>query len=115
MGFRTPAGELTALERFKTVELPRQVRGKKGAWDASVCLNWGCDVLRFLHQSVSRESLNLNCSEDWKHPVWRLKFDPLTGLRLRRLGEEEVERVFEPWANYRVFVTIRSKGILECG
>ncbi|KZW02878.1 RAI1-domain-containing protein [Exidia glandulosa HHB12029] len=93
VGFRTPAGELTALESYKTIELPRRVRGKPGAWDASVCLNWGCDVLRFLHRSVSRDSdsQNLHDEKDWRPPVWRLKFEPRKGLELRRLELSEVE------------------------
>ncbi|KAI6039831.1 hypothetical protein EDC04DRAFT_3002799 [Pisolithus marmoratus] len=32
---------LLGVPSFKTVEIPRLVRGKPGAWDPSICLEWG--------------------------------------------------------------------------
>uniref|UniRef100_A0A0W0FGQ7 Decapping nuclease n=1 Tax=Moniliophthora roreri TaxID=221103 RepID=A0A0W0FGQ7_MONRR len=35
VGFRTPRGQLTSTKSYKTMEIPRMVRGKPGGWDPS--------------------------------------------------------------------------------
>jgi len=57
VGFRSPVGILTYVQSFETISLPRLVRGKPGAWDPSVCLEWGDRFIRFLQDFVSKESL----------------------------------------------------------
>ena len=52
VGFRTPAGRLKNLQSFKTVELPRLVRNKPGAWDPNLCLQWGAQFLAFLQSTI---------------------------------------------------------------
>ena len=41
MGFRTPAGRITTTQSFKTIQIPRLVRGKPDAWDPQICFQWG--------------------------------------------------------------------------
>ncbi|KIY64841.1 RAI1-domain-containing protein [Cylindrobasidium torrendii FP15055 ss-10] len=83
VGFRTPRGEVKEVQSFKTTQLPRLVRGKAGAWDPSMCLDWGCQFISFLKESVVEE----------KGTVWRVKFVPGNGVRLVKLDETLVEEV----------------------
>ncbi|KAH8118243.1 RAI1-domain-containing protein [Phellopilus nigrolimitatus] len=52
VGFRTPAGRLKDLQSFKTVQLPRLVRGKPGAWDPNICLDFGSRFIIFLRSII---------------------------------------------------------------
>ncbi|KAH8831598.1 RAI1-domain-containing protein [Flagelloscypha sp. PMI_526] len=85
VGFRTPAGELTATESFSTLDLPRMVRGKPGGWDASVGLNWGDRILTWLKDRCR----NRTDANDNSMDVWRLKFTPGSGVGLRLVSEED--------------------------
>lgn len=53
VGFRTPQGQVTSVQAFKTMEIPRLVRGKPGAWDPRPCLAWGERLLRFVRETIS--------------------------------------------------------------
>ncbi|KAI5120113.1 hypothetical protein M0805_002197 [Coniferiporia weirii] len=64
VGFRTPAGRIKDLQTFKTVELPRLVRGKPGAWDPNLCLEWGNQFLAFIRSSIKNWDLNTSDSSD---------------------------------------------------
>ncbi|KAG2018182.1 hypothetical protein CC2G_007632 [Coprinopsis cinerea AmutBmut pab1-1] len=92
VGFRTPSGVVTTTQSFKTIEIPRLVRGKPGAWDPLVCLDWGNTFLKFLKGIVS-DSATAQAGKDAKSRVWRVTFVPGTGVNLRVLGESEVEEV----------------------
>ncbi|KAF8520006.1 RAI1-domain-containing protein [Hysterangium stoloniferum] len=86
VGFRTPSGYLQTLQSFKTMDLPRTVRGKPGAWDPATCLTWGESVISFLrHQTRDYD--------DDERVVWRVTFAPGVGLSMRRLDTEEVADV----------------------
>ncbi|KAJ7678982.1 RAI1-domain-containing protein [Mycena polygramma] len=52
VGFRTPAGEVQTLQSFRTVEIPRLVRGKAHGWDPAVCLRWGEAFLGWVGRCV---------------------------------------------------------------
>ena len=110
VGFRTPAGRLTELQTFKTVELPRLVRGKQGAWDPNVCLTWGDEFLSFLKSALEnwhsddRETMPRAPSDDAdnssvphrqrdEESVWRVSFTPGNGVELVQLDEKGVEEV----------------------
>jgi hypothetical protein len=88
VGFRTPSGEITTVQTFKTINIPRLVRGKPGAWDPLVCLEWGHQFLTFIKNIV----------QDQKHTerdsrVWRVKFVPRVGVDVSLLDEAGVEEV----------------------
>ncbi|KAI0067328.1 RAI1-domain-containing protein [Artomyces pyxidatus] len=85
VGFRTPKGQLTALQSFKTMQIPRMVRGKPGAWDPHTCLEWGEQFLSWLRVIMS--------GSDHPSSVWRVKFAPCVGVEGMLLDEEGVREV----------------------
>ncbi|KAF9473916.1 RAI1-domain-containing protein [Pholiota conissans] len=98
VGFRTPAGVVSTVQSFKTIQLPRLVRGKPGAWDPLVCLDWGYQVLTLLKGLLPgrREGQGGDATTDAPMPVhlWRVKFVPGSGIRVDELdaaGIGEVE------------------------
>ena len=105
VGFRKPSGQLTTTQTFQTIQLPRLVRGKPGAWDPSVCFKWGEDFIHFL-KSVVSESMP-DASPAPSHVpaeerevlrttsvgVWRVKFTPATGVSVVRLDQDGVVEV----------------------
>ncbi|KAK4701024.1 RAT1-interacting protein, partial [Phenoliferia sp. Uapishka_3] len=105
VGFRTRQGQLTALQPFKTLEIPRLVRGKPHAWDPLACLASARTLLSFIthtisscppnqsHQSLFDSPTSATSDiKDW--PVFRIEFTPTgnePGLKIRELGREEVQ------------------------
>ncbi|KIY46675.1 RAI1-domain-containing protein [Fistulina hepatica ATCC 64428] len=83
VGFRTPTGQLSTLQKFKTMQIPRMVRGKPNAWEPSICLSWGHRFLEFVKDIVSRE----------ENKVWRARFVPGEGVTLRLLDDDELLEV----------------------
>ncbi|KAH7915603.1 RAI1 like PD-XK nuclease-domain-containing protein [Hygrophoropsis aurantiaca] len=85
VGFRKPSGHLTTTQSFQTIQIPRLVRGKPGAWDPLICLDWGSKFLSFLQDTVKSGS---------QRDVWRLKFVPKVGVTavvLDEIGVRDVE------------------------
>jgi RAI1 like PD-(D/E)XK nuclease len=68
------------------MDIPRNVRGKPGAWDPSVCLTWGTRVIEFLQ----KQTAHYNASG---RAVWRVTFTPRVGLSIRELDSDDVEDV----------------------
>lgn len=89
VGFRTPAGIVTTTQSFKTIEIPRLVRGKPGAWDPLVCLDWGHTFISFLKEKILKEASHL----DKPASVWRVKFTPRVGISVGILDPPGVENV----------------------
>lgn len=86
MGFRTPGGVVSTVQKFRTVEIPRLVRGKPSAWDPLLCLDWGKRFLEFVQENVAE-------SGPEKTSVWRVWFSPGTGVRARELDGTEMAEV----------------------
>lgn len=89
VGFRTPQGQLSTTQSFKTIQIPRLVRGKPHAWDPSICLDWGHRFLHFL-----RSTLTSHPGSSSGRSVWRARFSPGSGVTLSPLdgpGVAEVE------------------------
>ncbi|KAK7016290.1 RAI1 domain-containing protein [Favolaschia claudopus] len=101
VGFRTPSGEITTTQTFKTVELPRLVRGKAHGWDPRRCFAWGNELLEFLKKNVPSSSavgieLQGEDEDKTRHPnaqVWRLTFSSGVGVELRQLDDSAVRGV----------------------
>ncbi|KAJ7170847.1 RAI1-domain-containing protein [Mycena crocata] len=93
VGFRTPAGQVTTTQTFRTVEIPRLVRGKAHAWDPARCLRWGDAFLRWLQTQIA----GFQNGEEQERPpqktVWRATFRPREGVELRLLDAREVAEV----------------------
>ncbi|KAF8972217.1 RAI1-domain-containing protein [Flammula alnicola] len=90
VGFRTPAGVVSTVQSFKTIQLPRLVRGKPGAWDPLVCLDWGYQVLTFLKDMARGTARDPN---GFPVPVWRVKFVPGKGVNVEELDSAGIEEV----------------------
>ncbi|KAF8953714.1 hypothetical protein BDZ97DRAFT_1908669 [Flammula alnicola] len=90
VGFRTPGGVVSTVQSFKTIQLPRLVRGKPGAWDPLVCLDWGYQVLTFLKDIARGTARDPN---GLPVPVWRVKFVPGSGVNVEKLDAADIEEV----------------------
>ncbi|KAF8896184.1 RAI1 like PD-XK nuclease-domain-containing protein [Infundibulicybe gibba] len=86
VGFRTPSGEVQTVQTFKTIEIPRMVRGKPGAWDPLISLDWGSRFLTFLKEVVQG-------SPGDEARVWRVKFVPKVGVCVEILDQSGVDDV----------------------
>ncbi|KAF8206227.1 hypothetical protein K438DRAFT_1816842 [Mycena galopus ATCC 62051] len=122
VGFRTPGGEVTTLQTFRTVEIPRLVRGKAHGWEPAKCLAFLKTHVRSQKQKqpeqedADREEPEQDLWGEGEgsegdadgargHPdaaVWRVTFRPGVGVELRRLDDVAVrdvesEEVEEDW------------------
>jgi RAT1-interacting protein len=89
VGFRTPAGVLNGLQHYKTMQIPRMVRGRGGTWNAIVCMGWGYELLSFIRKKIAADTRN-GAGED---AVWRARVVPGTGAQLMKLDRAGVEEV----------------------
>lgn len=88
VGFRTPAGVVTTTQTFKTIHLPRLVRGKPDAWDPLICLDWGHRFITFLRKVVQAGD-DVSSSS-----VWRVRFVPSSGVSVQLLsGQSDIDEV----------------------
>jgi RAT1-interacting protein len=92
VGFRTPAGHLTTTQSFKTMHIPRLVRGKPGAWDPAISLEWGSKFLTFMRDISNYMTPDTAAAGDGERraQVWRVKFVPRTGVEVGLLDEKGV-------------------------
>ena len=96
VGFRSPAGKLGTIQSFRTMQIPRMVRGKPGSWDPSVCLGWGERFLAFVKEAVQSDFRSGSDDGEEEVPVvWRVEFKPRVGISMIQLGPEAVEEVQE--------------------
>ncbi|KAH9942732.1 RAI1-domain-containing protein [Amylocystis lapponica] len=102
VGFRTPSGRLTTVQSFKTIQLPRLVRGKPHAWDPLVCLDWGHRFLAYLKSVVgtdvqktedSHSRAREGAPQSIERKVWRVKFTPRVGVSVALLDSAGVDEV----------------------
>ncbi|KAI5833705.1 hypothetical protein K523DRAFT_342151 [Schizophyllum commune Tattone D] len=95
VGFRTPAGVIREIQDFKTMEIPRMVRGKPGAWDPTVCLAWGERFFGWLRERIGDASDDQPNATSIHQPaaVWRVRFVPKSGVTVSRLDTEGVADV----------------------
>ena len=99
------------------MHLPRLVRGKPGAWDPNLCLQWGSQFLSFLQAAIRNWDVNKSgapdgstelevtnssreSSPDQRHKsrikeesVWRVTFHPGKGAEVVLLNDDEVADV----------------------
>ncbi|KAI0643610.1 RAI1-domain-containing protein [Trametes meyenii] len=96
VGFRTPQGKLITTQSFKTIELPRLVRGKPGAWDPQICLAWGQHFLSTLKSILSAKDVPTGEEGSPGPPlarVWRISLAPNEGVKVWPLDEAGVRGV----------------------
>ncbi|ORZ25307.1 RAI1 like PD-XK nuclease-domain-containing protein [Absidia repens] len=70
VGFRDDDGYIKEVKSLKTLEIPRQVRGRPGMWDPSVCLNFANQVLDWLSDNIVDNDPTVTYCIKWQHP-WR--------------------------------------------
>jgi RAT1-interacting protein len=92
VGFRTPVGVISTVQSFKTIQLPRLVRSKPGAWDPLLSLNWGYQFLTFLKDVIRKEA---GVENDLAVAVWRATFVPGSGVNVERLDASAIEDVVD--------------------
>ena len=93
VGFRTPAGRLTTTQTFKTVQIPRLVRGKPGAWDPQICFNWGQRFLSKLKSILTAAAEDSSSADEPSARVWRVTLSPREGVSVSLLDEDGVRDV----------------------
>ncbi|KAJ6513060.1 RAI1-domain-containing protein [Mycena sanguinolenta] len=102
VGFRTPGGEVTTTQTFRTVEIPRLVRSKAHGWDPGRCLAWGEAFLEFLkkhvpsHKQTEGDGAVAEGKQEDTHAeaaVWRVTFRPSVGVELRQLDDAALRDV----------------------
>lgn len=99
VGFRTPQGRLTTTQSFKTVQLPRLVRGKPDAWDPQVCFSWGQHFLSTLKSILSAppstegSPTGGDIPQEPSRQVWRIIIAPEKGVKVFALDEAETRGV----------------------
>lgn len=81
---------LATVQSFKTVQIPRLVRGKSGCWDPLICLEFGHHFLAFLKNIVQN---NNRTEGSTSNAVWRVHFVPGSGLTVAKLNTTEVNEV----------------------
>lgn len=76
------------------MQIPRMVRDKPGAWEPSVCLDFGQRFLAFLKTVVQKEDTEPRSESHETIPkVWRVKFVPRAGVSVALLDEKGVSEV----------------------
>ncbi|KAF8942847.1 hypothetical protein BGZ47_006063 [Haplosporangium gracile] len=68
VGFRDDDGNVITVETFKTMEIPRLVRGKEGAWDTTICINFLDGVLNFLRKQITIDDPEVSYTIRWAPP-----------------------------------------------
>ncbi|XP_073404909.1 decapping and exoribonuclease protein isoform X4 [Dendrobates tinctorius] len=54
-GFRNPQGRIVSLEKFRTSEISRLVRGDRQSWDPAVCMNFCNAFLDYIKKVVTTD------------------------------------------------------------
>ncbi|KAG0176423.1 Dom-3 Z [Apophysomyces sp. BC1034] len=67
-GFRDEDGRIDSLKTFKTLEIPRKVRGKSAMWNPEVCMNFANDVLEWIRSAIEKDDPAVTYSIVWKEP-----------------------------------------------
>ncbi|KAF9186651.1 hypothetical protein BGZ51_001839 [Haplosporangium sp. Z 767] len=68
VGFRDDDGNVVSVETFKTMEIPRLVRGKENAWDTTICINFLDGVFNFLRKIIVVDDPESTYTIRWAYP-----------------------------------------------
>ncbi|KAG0057783.1 Dom-3 Z [Gryganskiella cystojenkinii] len=75
VGFRDDDGNVVTVETFKTMEIPRLVRGKEGAWDTTICINFLDGVFNFLRKQIVKDDPTVTYTIRWAHPFQAIEVE----------------------------------------
>ncbi|KDN41152.1 RAI1-domain-containing protein [Tilletiaria anomala UBC 951] len=88
VGFRDHKGMLQAYQEFKTLEIPRLVRGKPHAWDPKACLNFAAALLDHIERLMRTSKTNQTAASP---NVWRITWQPgQPEVAMRQLSEKQI-------------------------
>lgn len=95
VGFRDQQGFVQTLQKFKTLEIPRLVRGKPGLWDPNVCLVFAEHVLHWIRKTVmmaEKERAEADDASAKQPRIYRIEWkEPWRELSIRLLDTEPTE------------------------
>ncbi|KAI9189475.1 decapping endonuclease targeting mRNA [Blastocladiella emersonii ATCC 22665] len=78
VGFRDDDGIVRAVVRYRTLELPRAVRGAHDAWDPQLCLRFAADAVDRIVAAV-RDASSSGSEGEAGHPrAFTIRFSPRT-------------------------------------
>ncbi|KAF8929471.1 hypothetical protein BGZ58_008926 [Dissophora ornata] len=75
VGFRDDDGNVVVVETFKTMEIPRLVRGKEGAWDTTICINFLDGVFNFLRKIITTDDPEVTYTIRWAYPFQAIEVE----------------------------------------
>ncbi|KAF9345775.1 hypothetical protein BGX34_004463 [Mortierella sp. NVP85] len=91
VGFRDDDGNVVTVETFKTMEIPRLVRGKEGAWDTTICINFLDGVFNFLRKIIVVDDPETTYTIRWDAPFKAIEVE-FDGKRNKFLTEQFLSR-----------------------
>ncbi|KAG2184190.1 hypothetical protein INT44_009205 [Umbelopsis vinacea] len=81
-GFRDNDGNVRKIQKLKTLEMPRMVRGQHGMWDARVCLNFADQFLSWLQNMITIDDPEHTYTITFEHPFQE--------IRIRSSGKKNI-------------------------
>ncbi|CAO3563643.1 unnamed protein product [Mortierella alpina] len=91
VGFRDDDGNVVTVETFKTMEIPRLVRGKEGAWDTTICINFLDGVFNFLRKIIVVDDPEVTYTIRWAYPFKAIEVE-FAGKRNKFLTDRFLKR-----------------------
>ncbi|KAF9990923.1 hypothetical protein BGZ75_008092 [Mortierella antarctica] len=91
VGFRDDDGNVVTVEKFKTMEIPRLVRGKDGAWDTTICINFLDGVFNFLRKMIVVDDPEVTYTIRWAYPFKAIEVE-FAGKRDKFLTDRFLKR-----------------------
>ncbi|KAK3828930.1 MAG: RAI1 like PD-XK nuclease-domain-containing protein, partial [Benniella sp.] len=91
VGFRDDDGNVVTVETFKTMEIPRLVRGKEGAWDTTICINFLDGVFNFLRKIIVVDDPEVTYTIRWDAPFKAIEVE-FDGKKNKFLTEQFLSR-----------------------
>ncbi|KAK4050624.1 decapping endonuclease targeting mRNA [Microbotryomycetes sp. JL201] len=96
VGFRDRSGILTTVQEFKTLELPRLVRGKPHAWDKNVLLSTSSKILSFVTETISSSNPMHDKNQRFLKHVDRNQNDK------NDIDNDDDKATFDHWPVFRI-------------
>ncbi|KAG0359767.1 hypothetical protein BGZ54_009845 [Gamsiella multidivaricata] len=91
VGFRDDDGNVVKVETLKTMEIPRLVRGKEGAWDTTICINFLDAVFNFLRKMIVVDNPEVTYTIRWAYPFQAIQVEYM-GKKNQFLTERFLKR-----------------------
>ncbi|CAG8590783.1 16336_t:CDS:2 [Racocetra persica] len=90
VGFRDNDGCIINVQEFKTMDIPKIVKGKNGMWNATVCLNFANKFLEWLKTVIVIDDPNSSYTISFQSPFKDIKVE-FMGKKNSVLAERHLE------------------------